>query len=311
LLEAINLKFNIVTAISSSEEEELIASLLHSQGCNIVHRALDAGSLDSFLKNCTLEVIIVISKDFMSSEDLVTISKKHGKFRFINSNSDSREISYLIAELSKASKPSLSQKLLRRANLVTVIGSPGAPGVSTLVNHLPAKLDATIIAAKHHNLRPKTNGKVITTSSLHQQISKIDNGRVIIDGGSATLLTTTLADRRLNAQWLSEGIGCSSNLLYTINSDENGIYYLKNFIKDFVNLIDPPKIIYILNKQRFDRVGQLIQRQFLELTAGCVTTQIPYDLGAQRMITNANKRLTLWSNDTFSKQINKIGVQVT
>jgi hypothetical protein len=76
-------------------------------------------------------------------------------------------------------------------------------------------------------------------------------------------------------------------------------------------LIDPPKIIYILNKQRFDRVGQLIQRQFLELTAGCESTQIPYDLGAQRMITNANKRLTLWSNDTFSKQINKIGVQVT
>jgi hypothetical protein len=196
-------------------------------------------------------------------------------------------------------------------NLTTVIGSPGAPGVSTLVNHLAAKLDATIIAAKHHNLRPKTNGKVITTSSLHQQISKFDNERVIIDGGSTTLLTTTLADRRLNAQWLSEGIDCSSNLLYIINSDENGIYYLKNFIQDFVNLIDPPKIIYILNKQRFDRVGRLIQGQFLELTAGYESTQIPYDLGAQRMITNANKRLTLWTNDTFSKQINKIGVQVT
>jgi hypothetical protein len=100
-------------------------------------------------------------------------------------------------------------------------------------------------------------------------------------------------------------------LLYTVNSDENGIYYLQNFIKDYINLIDPPRIIYILNKQRFDRMGQLIQQQFLELTAGCESIQIPYDLRAQRMITNTNKRLTFWSSDTFSKQINKIGVQLT
>jgi hypothetical protein len=100
-------------------------------------------------------------------------------------------------------------------------------------------------------------------------------------------------------------------LLYTVNSDENGIYYLQNFIKDYINLIDPPRIIYILNKQRFDRMGQLIQRQFLELTAGSESIQIPYDLRVQRMITNTNKRLTFWSSDTFSKQINKIGVQLT
>jgi hypothetical protein len=310
LLEATNLKFNIVTAIGGSEEEESVAALLYSQGCNILYRALDLLSLDRFLKNCSLEVIIIISKDFLTSKDLISISDNYSKHRFIQCDIKSDGISYLMTELSKSSKSLPSQKILRRGNLATVIGSPGSPGVSTIVNHLAINLAATIITSNYHNLRPKTISKVISTSSLNQQLSKVDSDRVIIDGGSATLLTTTLADRRTNAQWLSESVACASNLIYTINSDENGIYYLQNFTKDFINLIDPPNIIYILNKQRFDRAGLLIQSQFLELTAGFESTLIPYDPRVQRMITNTNKRFNFWSSDTFSKQINKICVQL-
>jgi hypothetical protein len=310
LLEATNLKFNIVTAIGGSEEEDSVAALLYSQGCNILYRALDLLSLDRFLKNCSLEVIIIISKDFLTSKELISISDKYSKHRFIQCDIKSDGISYLMTELSKSSKSLPSQKILRRGNLATVIGSPGSPGVSTIVNHLAINLAATIITSNHHNLRPKTISKVISISSLSQQLSKVDSDRVIIDGGSATLLTTTLADRRINAQWLSESVACASNLIYTINSDENGIYYLQNFTKDFINLIDPPNIIYILNKQRFDRAGLLIQSQFLELTAGFESTLIPYDPRVQRMITNTSKRFNFWSSDTFSKQINKIGVQL-
>lgn len=310
MLEATNLKFNIVTAIVGSEEEESVAALLYSQGCNILYRALDLLSLDRFLKDCSLEVIIIISKDFITSKELISISDKYSKHRFIQCDLKSDGISHLMTELSKSSKSLPSQKILRRGNLTTVIGSPGSPGVSTIVNHLAINLAATIIASNHHNFRPKTISKVISTSSLNQQLSKVDSDRVIIDGGSATLLTTTLADRRINAQWLSESVACASNLIYTINSDENGIYYLQNFTKDFKNLIDPPNIIYILNKQRFDRAGLLIQSQFLELTAGFESTLIPYDPRVQRMITNTNKRFNFWSSDTFSKQINKIGVQL-
>ena len=310
MLEATNLKFNIVTAIGGSEEEESVAALLYSQGCNILYRALDLLSLDRFLKNCSLEVIIIISTDFLTSKELISISDKYSKHRFIQCDIKSDGISYLMTELSKSSKSLPSQKILRRGNLTTVIGSPGSPGVSTIVNHLAINLAATIITSNHHNLRPKTISKVISTSSLNQQLSKVDSDRVIIDGGSATLLTTTLADRRINAQWLSESVACASNLIYTINSDENGIYYLQNFTKDFINLIDPPNIIYILNKQRFDRAGLLIQSQFLELTAGFESTLIPYDPRVQRMLTNTSKRFNFWSSDTFSKQINKIGVQL-
>ena len=95
-----------------------------------------------------------------------------------------------------------------------------------------------------------------------------------------------------------------------MNSDDNGINYLEQFTKDFINLINPPKIIYILNKQRFDRSGQLIQRQFLELTTGFESNQVPFDFRAQRLLCNTNKRLVFWQSDTFSKQINKIGVQL-
>ena len=309
--EATNLKFNIITAISNSDHEESVAALLHAQGCNIVHRALDLQSLDRFLKNCLLEVSIIISKDFISDKDFIRISNIYNNYKFIQSDSKNIDLTYLVTELSKISKPLFNHKLSRSKNLTTVIGSPGSPGVSTITNHLAVKLSATIITAHHQNLRPKTSSKVITVRKLEDEISKHGSNRLLIDGGSATLLTTILADRRQRAQWLNESVAFSSNLLYIVNSDDNGINYLEQFTKDFINLINPPKIIYILNKQRFDRSGQLIQRQFLELTTGFKSNQVPFDLRAQRLLSNTNKRLVFWQSDTFSKQINKIGVQLS
>ena len=308
--EATNLKFNVITAISNSDHEESVAALLHTQGCNIVYRALDLPSLDGFLNDCLLEVSIIISKDFISVEDFMRVSNKYNNYKFIQSDSENIDFTYLVTELSKISKPLFNHKLLRSKNLTTVIGSPGSPGVSTITNHLAVKLSATIIAAHHQNLRPKTSSKVITVRKLEEEISKHGSNRLLIDGGSATLLTTILADRRQRAQWLNESVAFSSNLLYIVNSDDNGINYLEQFTKDFINLINPPKIIYILNKQRFDRSGQLIQRQFLELTTGFESNQVPFDLRAQRLLSNTNKRLVFWQSDTFSKQINKIGVQL-
>jgi len=310
LSEATNLKFNVITAISNSDHEESVAALLHTQGCNIVYRALDLQSLERFLKDCLLEVSIIISKDFTSVKDFIRILNIYNKYKFIQSDSKDIDITYLVNELSKISKPFFNHNILRSHNLTTVIGSPGSPGVSTITNHLAVKLSATIIAPPHQNLRPKACSKVITVLKLEEEITKQGSIRLIIDGGSATLLTTILADRRQRAQWLSESVAFSSNLLYIVNSDDNGINYLEQFTKDFINLINPPRIIYILNKQRFDRAGQLIQRQFLELTTGFESNQVPFDLRAQRLFTDTNKRLVFWHSNTFSKQINKISVQL-
>ena len=56
----------VVTAIANSEQEGFVAGTLFSEGWNVIHRALDAHSLSSFLENFSNEsenVILIYSPD--------------------------------------------------------------------------------------------------------------------------------------------------------------------------------------------------------------------------------------------------------
>ncbi len=195
---------------------------------------------------------------------------------------------------------------------MTVIGSPDSPGISTITNHLATKLSATLIASTHHNLRPLGLNKVnqIPASQLGKMIEGFGEDQLIIDGGSTTSLTKTLADRRVNAQWLSQSISCSRYLIYVVKSEENGITYLSEFINDFNNLISTPSLICVLNQQRFDRFGQLIQKRFADLATSYPIVALPYDIGAVRAMNPPQNKYQFWRSNAFSKQIAKIGNQL-
>jgi hypothetical protein len=114
----------------------------------------------------------------------------------------------------------------------------------------------------------------------------------------------------MNAHWLSESVECASKLIYVINANENGISYLAQFLNDFQKVIDPPPIIYLLNKQRFDRIGRVIQGKFLELVSSWPNIQIPYDHSIQLLAGAAVNKYSFSRNTAFSKQIVKIGKQL-
>ena len=310
--EASDLTLNLITAISNSEKEDNVAELLFSQGCNIIYRALNLESLERFLDKNQPQSNIIFSKDFLKEKDLMYFSNKFKVHRFIETSTLSDDRLNLLTELSQVSKPPLIHKLSRRSNLTTVIGSPGSPGISTITNHLALRIDAKVITGIHHNIRPKSSCAVINTaaSDLIENISKITEKNLLIDGGSAISLTSTLSDRRLNARWLYESINSSQNLIYIINADENGIFYLSRFVEDFANLINPPKIIYILNNVKFDRYGRLIQKKFLELVKSYSNLQIPYDPKVQLAGINSPRKQYFWQSTAFSKQIDKIGSQL-
>ena len=310
--EASDLTLNLITAISNSEKEDNVAELLFSQGCNIIYRALNLESLERFLDKNQPQSNIIFSKDFLKEKDLMYFSNKFKVHRFIETSTLSDDRLNLLTELSQVSKPPLIHKLSRRSNLTTVIGSPGSPGISTITNHLALRIDAKVITGIHHNIRPKSSCAVINiaASDLIENISKITEKNLLIDGGSAISLTSTLSDRRLNARWLYESINSSQNLIYIINADENGIFYLSRFVEDFANLINPPKIIYILNNVKFDRYGRLIQKKFLELVKSYSNLQIPYDPKVQLAGVNSPRKQYFWQSTAFSKQIDKIGSQL-
>jgi len=312
LSEASDLKLNLITAISNSEKEDNIAEFLFSQGCNIVYRSLNLESLEKFLERNQPQSNIIFCKDFLKEKDLLYFSNKFKLHRFIETSTSIDDRLDLLTELSKVGKPPLVHKLSRRSNLTTVIGSPGSPGISTITNQLALSINAQVVAGIHHNVRPKSSCGIINIAApdLVEHISKITEKNLLIDGGSAISLTSTLSDRRLNARWLYESVNSSQNLVYVVNAGENGIFYLSRFVENFVNLIDPPKIIYVLNSTKFDHNGRSIQKKFLELVKNYNNVQIPYDPKVQFLGIDSPRKQYFWQSTVFSKQIDKIGSQL-
>jgi len=308
LSEVSELKLNLITAISSSDQEEIVASLLYSQGCNIIYRAITLDGLTKFLSELKTLVSVLYSKEFGSQAELTKLIKVFKQHNFIEIDDRFDPLS-LISNLAGITRPALLQQLVRLDNLVTVIGSPDSPGISTITNHLAIELSASLITSNHHNLRPLGLSKVnqISASELGKTLEKFGKDQLIIDGGNTTSLTKMLADRRVNAQWLSQSINCSRYLFYIVKSGENGMTYLSEFISDFNNLINAPLLICVLNQQRFDRYGQVIQKRFNDLASSYPMFALPYDIGAIRAMNSPQSKFKFWRNSAFSNQIAKIG----
>lgn len=306
--EVSELKLNLITAISSSDQEEIVASLLYSQGCNIIYRAITLGGLTKFLSELKTLVSVLYSKEFGSQAELTKLIKVFKQHNFIEIDDRFDPLS-LISNLAGITRPALLQQLVRLDNLVTVIGSPDSPGISTITNHLAIELSASLITSNHHNLRPLGLSKVnqIPASELGKTLEEFGKDQLIIDGGSTTSLTKILADRRVNAQWLSQSISCSRYLVYIVKSGDNGMIYLSEFISDFNNLINAPMLICVLNQQRFDRYGQVIQKRFNDLASSYPIFALPYDIGTIRAMNSPQSKYKFWRNSAFSNQIAKIG----
>ena len=306
--EVSELKLNLITAISSSDQEEIVASLLYSQGCNIIYRAITLDGLTKFLIELKTLVSVLYSKEFSSQAELIKLIKVFKQHNFIEIE-DRFDPLTLISNLAGITRPALLQQLVKLDNVVTVIGSPDSPGISTIANHLAIELSASLITSNHHNLRPLGLSKVnqIPASELGKTLEEFGKDQLIIDGGSTTSLTKMLADRRVNAQWLSQSINCSRNLIYIVKSGENGMTYLSEFISDFNNLINAPLLFCVLNQQRFDRYGQVIQKRFNDLASFYPIFALPYDIGASRAMNSSQSKYKYWRNNAFSNQIAKIG----
>jgi hypothetical protein len=302
----------IVTSILNPDQEKLITSLLFSQGCEITFRALSINSLIKFLANQLESVVVVYSTEFFAHSDLKKVIGINSKHRFIEVNPEPFSPIKLLSDLSNIEVNYKTYSLERLNNVYAVMGTYGSPGVSTLSNFLAEYVSGIILAASHHNLRPKSNTRVVITSpeNLGESVNSVIGNRIIIDSGAAINLTSTLVDRRLNSRWLKEVIGTANQLLYIIKSDNSGISYLDSFVSDFKNLINPPDITYILNQQKFDRISQENQNRFRSLISGSRNFILPYTNRVTLARPLKRSESSIWRTNSFQKQIAKIGAQL-
>ena len=209
MLELAEPRLKLVTAINSSEHEEKVATLLHSQGCNIIYRALNHQLLSTFLVQIEVDLCVLHTKEFALAAEIDQLRQKYPNHRFIEV-SEKIDQQQLMNQLTALSRPPLIHQVVRVSNLISVFGTPGSPGISTLTNHLAVLKSAQIIAATHHNLRPQTSLKVekISANELDQKLAKLGDKFTIIDAGATLSLTKTLADRRSSANWLNQTLTC-------------------------------------------------------------------------------------------------------
>lgn len=308
MLELAEAKLNVVTAISNNDDEEAVAHLLHSQGCNIIFRALNLQLLTEFLSRYDFEIIVIYSKEFLTTSDIEELLINSSSTKFIELSPGVNK-QFLLGQLAQVSRPPLIHQLARVNNLTAVFGSLASPGISTITNHLALATSARIIAPTHHNLRPLTAAQVdvIGAAQLDKTLSDIGSDPVVIDAGACLNLTKILSDRRASALWLSQSLICAKSIIFVVKANDNGMTYLSEFVSDFKKVINPPKILYVLNQQRFDRKGEVIQAKFLELIGSQIHVQVPYDRRSEQSQTGGLARF--WRNTTFNKQIAKIGSQ--
>ena len=295
---------NFVTAIVDSELEATAAQLLYLHGNNIIYRALTIVALDKFLAEDKFKFQVIYSADFASNDEIYKLIAKYPQFRFTEI-SKTFDAANFLTEILQSGRQPLLRKQERSQNLISVIGSFGSPGISTVTNQIAARFsEATIIYAGREYLRPqisKLNNLIaITDNNLNSLV--LPSGMIFLDAGATSALTATISDRRFSGQLLNWALNTSAKIIYVVKADGRGFTELNYFLNDYRNLISPPPAIFILNQQRFNAPARVFNSQFLSLLTGQIKYQIPYDYAAAVKYPSKKQR---WAN-TFTKQFDLI-----
>jgi len=298
---------SFVTAIINSECEAEVANLLYSHGNNIIFRALSFTALSDYLieHGDDEELTIIYSSDLVNKEQLAQSRKKFARVRFILVSQEKFDPAELISSISESSRKPMIRQKMRMKNLISIIGAPGSPGVTTISNQIAARFSgAHVIAIKSDQYRPLISDvNKLYEIEKFEFLDKLDNAQqYFMDAGSTKALTSTITDRRLSGQVLDAALNYSEQIIYLIRADTAGISSLARFVADWQNLISPPKITYLLNQQRFDSAARLINGQFLSLISRMDHLQLPFDHRAIQSYPTGS-RIKMLSYSTFSKQI--------
>ena len=296
--------FNFVTAIVDSELEAAAAQLLYSHGNNIIYRALTIAALDRFLAEEKSKYQVIYSPDFASRNEITKLTAKYSQIRFTEILNNFDGASFL-KELTQNERQPLLRKQERNQNLISVLGSYGSPGISTVTNQIAARFtDAAILYSGRENIRPLVSqvNKTIEITENNLNSIALSSGKFFLDAGATSALTATISDRRFSGQLLNWALNTSGKLIYVAKQDDRGIAELSNFLIDYKNLISPPPLIFAINQQRFNAEARALNSQVTSLLSGQSKFQIPYDYVSAVKYPSKKQ----WWANTFTKQFDLI-----
>lgn len=307
-------ELHVVTAISDPEFEGFVARTLFGQGWSVLFRALDAHSLHSFLAaNHDVKPILIYSTDIAGIDSAFLSSLAPYIERFIGFHSDLQESSGselpkpqdAIELLSIIRSPGRAPMLRRvsrnvgqqRAKIVTISGSKGCDGVSTLALNISIELTllgkkillidahhrqpalATVLGERNINQeRPRAVSPLMDLYEITEEnAAKIDEivseysaqvDWIIFDSGTFF----SFLDERFNRRW-DEVLA-----IWTVqNADHLWVLSTPTKISEFSltrishSLTEQeirPKITYLLNQRESGKKGDQQEEKFLSTVSG-------------------------------------------
>jgi hypothetical protein len=335
-------QLQVVTAISDSDCEDFVSQLLFSQGWSIIYRAIDMAGLMEFLeaRNGDLRTVVIYKSDLPNfSADLLesTSNSKvknicideieinsHKLMTFIRgqlrlpliansmaSNSNHLEASY--------SSPASPVPKIRKPCVITVTGTVGAPGRSSVALNIANYLAATSLvnlfdadtrapALDYFIGRAGNNHENLNLVSLISQEKSIEvtigkpSSVSIVDLGPLPPLTEVVNDRRWQAGFINRTLEETTTLIYLCKSNGLSLIRLEQFMSQFPVLLRSLPIIYILNQSGSTREDRALANRFLKMCEGETSFILPMNNRINTNLAEPAKR-----ESGFGRTISEIG----
>ena len=298
-------QLQVVTAISDSDCEDFVSQLLFSQGWSIIYRAIDMAGLMEFMeaRNGDLRTVVIYKSDLPNfSADLLE-STSNSKVK--NICVDEIEINShklmtfirgqlrlpLIATASQISQ-NLPVPVVRKPCVITITGTVGAPGRSSVALNIANYLAATSLvnlfdadtrapALDYFIGRAGNNHENLNLVSLISQEKSIEvtigkpSSVSIVDLGPLPPLTEVVNDRRWQAGFINRTLEETTTLIYLCKSNGLSLIRLEQFMSQFPVLLRSLPIIYILNQSGSTREDRALANRFLKMCEGETSFILP------------------------------------
>ena len=325
-------QLQVVTAISDSDCEDFVSQLLFSQGWSIIYRAIDMAGLMEFLeaRNGDLRTVVIYKSDLPNfSADLLE-STSNSKVK--NICVDEIEINShklmtfirsqlrlpLIATASQISQ-NLPVPVVRKPCVITITGTVGAPGRSSVALNIANYLAATSLvnlfdadtrapALDYFIGRAGNNHENLNLVSLISQEKSIEvtigkpSSVSIVDLGPLPPLTEVVNDRRWQAGFINRTLEETTTLIYLCKSNGLSLIRLEQFMSQFPVLLRSLPIIYILNQSGSTREDRALANRFLKMCEGETSFILPMNNRINSNLAEPAKR-----ESGFGRTISEIG----
>jgi len=312
-------QLEVITAIADADFEDFVAQLLFSQGWSIIYRAFDAAAMRTFLSERSgLRTVIIYKADLPGFTSELIMDYEDDPYTFISLDGSEPaahavmqkirtqlrlpmvHVGQAAASTSTHTPTSSSRsRVVLAPKVVTITGSAGAPGRTTLALALGEEIAALrgkgigMIDADFRSRTlsrrlssasptPKVLSKTLNKSPARERLSLLPleatekptklpeltpDETAIVDLGTLPSLGEAVHDRRWHGSLVTSILEATTNLLYVVRSTQESLDELAVFLKEFPILLRKIPITYICVLVGNSRELREAEARFLTLTA--------------------------------------------